>query len=588
MRRNKIILMMLVVALVLSMIAGCGSSKDDSSKTDTQTAANQQPSSSASDSSDSSGSSDSDLYTPPGEMPIVKERIQLTIFAPADGENSRDENLQTKELEELTNIDIVWRIAPDDNIKDKMNLMFASGDVTDIIMLGVGAANRLDKATEALLGAQGLILPLNEYFDTISVGYKRAFEELPGFREYITTPDGNIYTLPNVDGSLHVQYNCKLWINTHWLDNLGLDMPTTTDEFYQVMKAFKEQDANGNGDLNDEIPLSTVKSGAGTQIDGFLMNPFQLSPENSRLYVDNGKVTFAPVQEGYREGLRYLHKLYKEGLLNPESFTQDRQNQVNINESGDECVIGAFLAQRPGYACDLTSMPNSKKWEQYQSLPPLKGPSGQAIAAWNPYVMYQTGMTFISSTCEYPEAAFRLIDYLATPEGSRRSAHGIEGVHWRKAKEGELGIDGEQAIVTLIEGANKENVSWGQLAGLVRLPKDTVAITTNQDPYAEGVHPLDGRQIVMYKASLEHEKVRQPLESVMPDLYMSEDAAEEMALLKTNIMDYHAESLVRFITGDLDIDKDWDAYVQQLNSIGLDRYLELLQKAYDASPFAKN
>ena len=57
----------------------------------------------------------------------------------------------------------------------------------------------------------------------------------------------------------------KLWINTQWLDNLGLEMPTTTEEFYQVMKAFKEQDANGNGDLNDEIPLSTVTSGLAAQ-----------------------------------------------------------------------------------------------------------------------------------------------------------------------------------------------------------------------------------------------------------------------------------------------------------------------------------
>ena len=111
------------------------------------------------------------------------------------------------------------------------------------------------------------------YLDTVSVGYKQAFEEIDGLKEYITTPDGNIYSLPNIDGSLHVQYNMKLWINTQWLDNLGLDMPTTTEEFYEVMKAFKEKDANGNGDPNDEIPLSTVTSGAGTQLDGFLMNP---------------------------------------------------------------------------------------------------------------------------------------------------------------------------------------------------------------------------------------------------------------------------------------------------------------------------
>lgn len=306
--------------------------------------------------------------------------------------------------------------------------MFASGEMPDIILTGVSSGNRYDKATEQALGEQGLVLSLNDYLDTVSVGYKQAFEEIDGLKEYITTPDGNIYSLPNIDGSLHVQYNMKLWINTQWLDNLGLDMPTTTEEFYEVMKAFKEKDANGNGDPNDEIPLSTVTSGAGTQLDGFLMNPFQLTSETNKLYVDNGKVTFAPAQEGYKEGLKYLNQLYAEGLLNPESFTQDKNNQVNVNEAGDECVIGAFLAQRPGYACDLSTEPYSKKWEQYQSLAPLAGPDGQCVASWNPYVMFQSGMTFISSSCTNPEAAFRLLDYISTQ--TYRSSLGIEGVHY--------------------------------------------------------------------------------------------------------------------------------------------------------------
>ena len=323
------------------------------------------------------------------------------------------------------------------------------------------------KASESMFGSQGLVLPLNEYLDTISVGYKAAFEELDGLRDYITTPDGNIYSLPNVDGSLHVQYNMKLWLNTTWLDNLGLSMPTTTDEFYNVLKAFKEQDANGNGNPNDEIPFSTVTSGAGTQIDGFLMNPFQQTSENTKLYIDNGVVTYAPVQDNYKEGLKYLNKLWAEGLINPESFTQDRVNQVNVNEAGEDCVIGAFLAQRPGYACDLTTIPNSKKWEQYQSVAPLKGPDGQVTASWNPYVMYQTGMTYISSTCSNPEAAFRFLDYLATEEGTMRSAVGIEGVHWTAAEAGETGMDGSPAVYKRT-GADNTNQTWGQLACLIR------------------------------------------------------------------------------------------------------------------------
>ena len=107
------------------------------------------------------------------------------------------------------------------------------------------------------------------------------------------------------------------------------------------------------------------------------------------------------------------------------------------------------------------------------------------------------------------------------------------------------------------------------------------------DPYAEDVKPVNGRNVVIYRASLEHEKVRQSRESVMPDLYMSQEDSSEMSLLKTNVMDVQKEYMVQFITGAKDIDAEWDGYISALNNVGLERYLELLQKAYDESSFAK-
>ena len=303
--------------------------------------------------------------------------------------------------------------------------------------------------------------------------------------------------------------------------------------------------------------------------------------------MDNGKVTFAPAQEGYKEGLKYLNQLYAEGLLNPESFTQDKNNQVNVNEAGDECVIGAFLAQRPGYACDLSTEPYSKKWEQYQSLAPLAGPDGQCVASWNPYVMFQSGMTFISSSCTNPEAAFRLLDYISTQ--TYRSSLGIEGVHYELLDAGttELGLDGETKALYKRTNADTTNQSLGQLVALVRTPEFLAAEATNPNPYAEDVKPLNGRQVVMYKASLEHQKVQQSLDSVMPDLYMSQADSSEMSLIKTNIMDTQKEYMVQFITGAKNIDSEWDSYLKALDNVGLARYLELLQKAYDESAFAK-
>lgn len=583
MKKKKMLILLMSCIMTAGVLGGCGA---DNAKEGSSSAA--ASATTATIEGSSAEGTENSMFNEPGMLPIVKEPITLTVFAPANTEGSWEDNAQVKELEEATGIHLEWQTcASSDNVQEKLSTMFASGEMPDIILTGVSSGNRYDKATEQALGEQGLVLSLNDYLDTVSVGYKQAFEEIDGLKEYITTPDGNIYSLPNIDGSLHVQYNMKLWINTQWLDNLGLDMPTTTEEFYEVMKAFKEKDANGNGDPNDEIPLSTVTSGAGTQLDGFLMNPFQLTSETNKLYVDNGKVTFAPAQEGYKEGLKYLNQLYAEGLLNPESFTQDKNNQVNVNEAGDECVIGAFLAQRPGYACDLSTEPYSKKWEQYQSLAPLAGPDGQCVASWNPYVMFQSGMTFISSSCTNPEAAFRLLDYISTQ--TYRSSLGIEGVHYELLDAGttELGLDGETKALYKRTNADTTNQSLGQLVALVRTPEFLAAEATNPNPYAEDVKPLNGRQVVMYKASLEHQKVQQSLDSVMPDLYMSQADSSEMSLIKTNVMDTQKEYMVQFITGAKNIDSEWDSYLKALDNVGLARYLELLQKAYDESAFAK-
>lgn len=585
MKKKKLLAMLMTCAMTVGMLAGCGS---DGGSTQSSAAGSSDVSSVGSGAADSGEDS---MFNAPGELPIVKEPLTLTIFAPANTDGAWEDNLQVKELEEATGIHLEWQTAASsDNVQEKLSTLFASGEMPDIILTGVGNSSRYDKATEQSLGEQGLVLPLNEYLDTISIGYKTAFEKLDGFREYITTPDGNIYSLPNVDGSLHVQYNMKLWINTQWLENLNLEMPETTEDFYNVMKAFKEQDANGNGDPNDEIPLSTVTSGAGTQLDGFLMNPFQLTSETNKLYVDNGTVKFAPAQDGYKEGLKYLNKLYTEGLINPESFTQDKNNQVNINEAGDVCVIGAFLAQRPGYACDLSTEPFSEKWEQYQSLAPLTGPDGQCVASWNPYVMFQTGMTFIaSSDSEKAEAAFRLLDYLATEEMTYRSGLGIQDVHYEMLDAGttEVGMDGTTKALYKRIDADSKNQVLGQLMCLIRTPEFIASEATNPDPYADDVKPLNGRQIVMYKASLEHQAVQQSIESVLSDLYMNQADASEMSLIKTNVMDTQKEYMVGFIIGEKNIDAEWDSYLSALNNVGLERYIELLQKAYDESAFSK-
>lgn len=522
--------------------------------------------------------------TAPGTFPIVKEKITLsiTIPAPTDATVKMSENWFTKELEKKTNIHIDWQEISGSNFKEKVNLMFASGDMTDMIVTGAGTTNRILKEEEAQYGSQGLIVPLNKYIDTQSVWMKKVFQEQPDLKQYITTPDGNIYALPNIDDGYHVVYPQKVWLNTTWLKNLNLNMPKTPDEFYNVLKAFRDNDPNKNG-KKDEIPFSTVKSGANVELDGFLVNPFGYAPGGDRLYVKDGKVVLSAIENGYKDGLKYLNKLYKEGLIYKESFTQDQKTQVNLNESGDAPVIGAYPAMHLGYGSNLTA---SNRWHQYNSVPPLTGPSGKSVATYQPYTTkYTTGFVSITKACKNPEAAFRMADYLYSEEGTIASMIGREGKEWVKASAEDKGMDGRPAKYNQLTVDTKnpefQNVTWGQLFANYR-PKDYQwSWAFPQDPYDPKVSPMTGRMRVFYMATLEHEKVAQKIENVLPALYYPQAAIGEMSQLKTTINDYINESIVRFITGDKDIDKEWDGYVSQLDKLGLKRYLQIMQENYD-------
>lgn len=522
--------------------------------------------------------------TEPGTFPIVKGKVDLTILASvsSDPNFTIEENAFTKELEEKTNIHIIWQKVTGDTVREKINLTFASGDYIDMFCTGVGVANRIDKSMEAQFGAQGLIVPLNDLIDKQSVWFKKVLEEQDGLEEYITTPDGHIYSLPNIADGYHNIYPQKMWFNKTWLDNLGLEMPKTTEEFYQVLKAFKENDANGNGDATDEIPLSSVIAGSNVELTGFLMNPFIYSPV-TRMWIRDGEVVLSPMEPEYKEGLKYLNKLYEEELITPDAFTQDRNTQININENGDDPIIGAYPALRVGYGCNLKA---SDKWHQYVSLSPLEGPSGDKTAVTYPYDKFQTGMVCISTASKYPEEAFRLVDYMYSEEATLRSLIGREGKEWTAAGPDDFGLDGRPAKIKRLnvdtEDPEYKNKTWGQLFPSYRPKEFEFSQAFPQDPYDPEVDPMTGRIRLFYLATLEHEKVAPPVENVLSDMYYSEADIEELALLKTTIDDYITDFVTRAIVGSVDIDSEWDAYLNELKALGVDRYLEIVQSTYDA------
>ncbi|MGP3972403.1 ABC transporter substrate-binding protein, partial [Streptomyces sp. 6N223] len=189
-------------------------------------------------------------------LPTIKGNppVTLTVFAPQiDWVDDLDKNAFTDLIKDEFNITIEWQATTSDatTAKEKRQISLASGDLPDLYLM----VPWIDQFTQVELlryGGQGIIQPLNQLIDQYAPNIQDAFAETPEVERIATAPDGNIYGMPQWNDCYHCSHGFKMWINQEWLDNLGLEMPTTTDEFREVLRAFKNDDPNGNG-KSDEI-----------------------------------------------------------------------------------------------------------------------------------------------------------------------------------------------------------------------------------------------------------------------------------------------------------------------------------------------
>jgi putative aldouronate transport system substrate-binding protein len=307
---------MLIVLLIVSTVIGCTKS-DDGSKT------------SISDKPDSTSDLEKNAskgkeLPEPGVLPLVTEPTTLTIgIAQHALTTDYEDNDFTKLVEEVTGVSLDFVLFPTDGTeaKQKFSLMVsANQELPDIMCMGFSDVERFG------YGSNGVFVPLNDYFDNNAYFFYETLKkwasekEIENVFKYGTSPDGNIYAYPSyyIDPGDASALGC--WINKKWLDNLDLNVPTTTEEFYEALKAFYDNDANGNGNPGDEIPLIGHKDWKGSVTD-YLVNSF-IYANDTNLNAENRKLYAPYITDEWREGLRYIHKLVKEGLLSPLSFSQ--------------------------------------------------------------------------------------------------------------------------------------------------------------------------------------------------------------------------------------------------------------------------
>ncbi|MFC4811108.1 ABC transporter substrate-binding protein [Paenibacillus sp. GCM10023250] len=501
--------------------------------------------------------------------------VTIGFFAP-QGKAPLEDNDYTKYIEQKFNVAIKWDLAPTDALVDRRQLLLASGDYPEVFLEG-----KFTNADLLTYGKQGVLIPLNDLIDKYAPNLKAMMDKKPYLKEAMTAPDGNIYGIPRFNECYHCTFSQKFWINKEWLDKLGLSVPTTTDELYTVLKAFKTKDPNGNGKA-DEIPLTGApnKYVWNGNIDAYLMNAFIYNDNDKYLTVADGKVDFTANKPQWKEGLAFMHKLYAEGLIDKASFTQNDQAIGQLgNREGDE-VVGSITTALLSYLVNTydDTITRHKHWV---IVPPLKGPEGVQLTGMS-QGFGEFAMAITNKASEAQQiAAIQIADYAFSEEGALLSEYGVkEGIGWKKAEADEKNIDGKPAKYSFsnlqpVDPNVVRNDSW-TLLGPKDLSKDFRDLfATAQDPLTSAGY--EKRLADATKAYAPYA----PKAFYPSSTFIRPEDTDTMAQLSTSIKDYVQSNMAQFIIGDKSLDKDWDAYVKGFDGLNLAQYVQIYQSALE-------
>lgn len=507
------------------------------------------------------------VTTPEGKV-IIDAFVQRNEEFP---EVDADLNKLTAFLQEKFNVEYDWIVAPEEGLDEKKSVLLASGDYPSVFYHGW-----FSRPEQQKYGSLGVLVPLNDLIREVGPNIQKVIDSDSAYEKGITAPDGNIYALASSEACYHCKYTPKYWINIDWLNKLGLDMPETTAEFEEVLEAFKTRDPNGNGKA-DEIPLSGAVDAWWCEVPDFLLSSFVYTNARDYLYLDKGKVKMAPAQPEFREGLKYLSRLYSKGLIDPQAFTQGEEQLATLGNNPDGVILGAFAGGVSGMAPEITDAPGAI-WTQYEAVLPLKGPEGVQLAIYEGYGYAEGGFAITNKASdEVTQRAMEIQDWLFTLEGSLTGMFGPRGYGWDWPEEGGLGMRGEPAVFRTLPDSYQDPAFTGTFEPTYFLSFDTfMGWQQIQD-----TTKVAGYEKFLTLVTDEYAKYT-PKEVLPLHFWMAEDVADMYAQYRTEFESFIKQNMAAFITGQKDPEADWDSYLRNLKSIGLDEYLSIVQTAYDA------
>jgi len=484
-------------------------------------------------------------------MPIFNQPTELTALTMRWGDmgDTFTKNQWLIDLEKRTNVKVKWQVVSSNDWGEQKAILLASGTLPDII-IGNQTFNDGD-----IINNQEYFRQLDSLIDQYMPNYKRAMQQLPALRSVSTFPDGKIYSLAKNLPARPKTRNHVI-INKAWLDRLGLSVPTTLNEFTAVLRAFKTRDANGNGNANDEYPLTFQGD---IHVD--LLNPFGITDINEVLMtVKDGKPFFFPTSNEYKDAIKWVRQLWVEGLIDQESFTQSWSTYNGKRQNATIPLVGV--------AFEWTHDAAFGQWSnQYVAIAPLTGPDGKKYAGGDPDGIFniQRNEAEITTFCKYPEAAARWLDQFYDNEASIQNFWGAIGTVISKNSDGTYSLNDPPP------GTSADAWYWAE--SLRDFGPKYVEASFNDKIK---LSPLSGDGLKWETAKMSDPYVMEPYPSVI----LTNKETDEVSTLITDIRAFVAQMRARWITQG-GIDDEWAGYLRQLDAMGLSRYVQIRLDAYN-------
>ena len=512
------------------------------------------------------------------EKPISEETKTYTVMAKKAADSCDWEDMWCFDyIRDELGIDLEFTCIDDSIWDEKLNLAFQADTVPDLFLNGLTAQYIVNYGPDYFLDLKDLIAenaPL----------IQKVFDTYPDIVRGVTSEGGAIYNIPKADMLLRDLTRHRPYMNVQWLENLGLERPETVDDLYDILLAFKEQDADGDGDPNNEIAFAGRFEGEWNKYYmlsafGFANDQWDLDEAN-----EGAEVFYVPAHENYYAFLEYMNKLWTSGIIDPEFFSQT-EDQLVAKESGVQC--GFFST----WGANWTLMPDEANYSQYTMISPVTSAVNDT-KIWPAKTGNHTYNISISNMCEDPVPLVKLANWMYSIEGEIVVQYGpelgelddVNGWQWELNDEGYacMNVSFDKDAYTSynnfrIQKAATMRLCWNNTPIVYE-----DAFNENGDPIPMNFYTLLNKTQVVLTNDTLHAGLEYYTYSYPDFIMVTEEENTRIAQLDTDIKAYKNQMTAKFIKGEEELSEaSFAAYIDGLNARGLEELIQIKQQIYD-------